>query len=45
MTETTVARAALTRINRQLFWLNIIQLVCGVGFAVDLFLEFPAPWG
>ena len=45
MTETTVESTELARINRQLFWLNIIQLSCGVGFAVDLFLEFPAPRG
>ena len=45
MTETTTACTALTRVNRQLFWLNIIQLACGVGFVVDFYLEVPALWG
>ena len=45
MTKTALASAALTRINRQLLALNIIQLTCGIGFVVDFYLEFPAPWG
>jgi len=45
MAETILTRAALERVNRQLLTLNIIQLVCGVGFTVDLLLEFPAPAG
>lgn len=35
----------LARVNRQLLVLNFIQLACGVGFAVDLFMEFPDPRG
>lgn len=44
MTETTMARTALTQISRRLVMLNMIQLICGVGFAIDLYQEFPALW-
>lgn len=42
MTDWSRGDSTLDSLNRRLLALNVIQAICGLGFAVDLFLEFPS---